>query len=162
MVAVRREIQPLDPNLPVANNTLVEKLSLPLLPARMVASILGGFGLLALALAAIGIYGVMSFAVAQRTHEIGIRMALGAQKSDVLKLVIGQDMTLMFIGVALGLAAASALTRLMKSVLFGVSATDPLTFVGIACVLTLVTLLACYLPARRAMQVDPLVALRHD
>ena len=162
MAAVRREIQQLDPYLPVANATLVEKLSLPLLPARIVAALLGGFGVLALALAAIGIYGVMSYAVAQRTHEIGVRMALGAQKSDVLKLVIGQGLTLTLLGVALGLAAALGLTRLLKNVLFGVSATDPLTFVGIAGVLTAVTLLACYLPARRATRVDPLVALRHE
>ena len=162
MAAVRRELQQLDPHLPVSTSTLVEKLSLPLLPARLAASILGGFGLLALALAAIGIYGVMSYAVAQRTHEIGVRMALGAQKADVLKLVIGQGLTLTLIGVGLGLAAALALTRLMKSLLFGVSATDPLTFVGIAGVLTFVTLLACYLPARRATEVDPLVALRHE
>jgi macrolide transport system ATP-binding/permease protein len=160
--AIRREIQQLDAHLPVSTSTLVEKLSLPLLPARMVASILGGFGLLALALAAIGIYGVMSYAVAQRTHEIGVRMALGAQKADVLKLVIGQGMTLTLIGIGLGLAAAFVLTRLMKSLLFGVSATDPLTFVGIASVLAFVTLLACYLPARRATEVDPLVALRHE
>jgi putative ABC transport system permease protein len=159
---VRREVQQLDPHLPVAASTLVEKLSLPLLPARIVASILGGFGLLALALAAIGIYGVMSYSITQRTHEIGVRIALGAQKADVLKLVIGQGMALTLIGIAIGLAAALALTRLMKSMLFGVSATDPLTFAGIACVLTFVTLLACYLPARRATQVDPLVALRHE
>ena len=162
MAVVRREIQQLDPYLPVSANTLVEKLSLPLLPARMVASILGGFGILALALAAIGIYGVMSYAVTQRTHEIGIRMALGAQKADVLKLVIGHGLELTLLGVGLGLAAALGLTRLMKTLLFGVSATDPLTFAGIASLLTVVTLLACYLPARRATQVDPLVALRHE
>jgi macrolide transport system ATP-binding/permease protein len=162
MAAVRREAQQLDPHLPIASSTLVEKLSLPLLPARMVASMLGGFGLLALLLAAIGIYGVMSYAVAQRTHEIGVRMALGAQKADVLRLVIGQGMVLTLLGVGLGLAAALALTRLMKSLLFGVSATDPLTFLSIACLLTFVTWLACYLPARRATQVDPLVALRHE
>jgi putative ABC transport system permease protein len=162
MAAVRREIQQLDPHLPVAASTLVEKLSLPLLPARLLASILGGFGLLALALAASGIYGVMSYAVAQRTHEIGVRLALGAQKSDVLKLVISQGMTLLLVGIALGLAAAVALTRLLKSLLFGVSATDPLTFAGLVCALMLVALLACYLPARRAIKVDPLVALRHD
>jgi macrolide transport system ATP-binding/permease protein len=162
MAAVRGEIQQLDPHIPVAASTLVEKLSMPLLPARITASILGGFGLLALVLAAIGIYGVMSYAIAQRTHEIGIRMALGAQKADVLKLVLGQGVVLTLIGVGLGLAAALALTRLMKSLLFGVSATDPLTFIGIAGLLTFVTLLACYLPARRATRVDPLIALRHS
>ncbi|MGE0130845.1 MAG: ABC transporter permease [Blastocatellales bacterium] len=162
IAAVRREIQQLDPHIPVATSTLVEKLSLPLLPARIVASVLGGFGVLALALAAIGIYGVMSYAVAQRTHEIGVRMALGAQKADVLKLIISQGIVLTLIGIGIGLAAALALTRLMKSLLFGVSATDPLTFAGIACLLTAVTLLACYLPARRATRVDPLAALRHE
>ena len=162
MAAVRREIQQLDPYLPIASATLVEKLSLPLLPARIVAALLGGFGVLALALAAIGIYGVMSYAVARRTHEIGVRMALGAQSADVLRLVIGQGLALVLLGVALGLVAALALTRLLKSVLFGISATDPLTFVGIAGVLTAVTLLACYLPARRATRVDPIEALRHE
>ncbi len=162
LAGVRGETQRLDPHLPVATSTLVEKLDLALLPARVLASILGGFGLLALILAAIGIYGVMSYAVTQRTHEIGVRMALGAQKSDVLKLVIRQGMALTLIGVALGLGAALGLTRLLKSLLFGVSATDPLIFAGITLLLTFVTFLACYLPARRAAQVDPLAALRHE
>jgi putative ABC transport system permease protein len=162
IAVVRGEIQQLDPHLPLATGTLVEKLSLPLLPARIVASILGGFGLLALALAAIGIYGVMSYAVAQRTHEIGVRMALGAQKADVLKLIIGQGVVLTLMGVGIGLAAALALTRVMKSLLFGVSATDPLTFILIAPLLTFVALLACFVPARRATKVDPLIALRHE
>ncbi len=162
MAAVSREVQELDPHMPVSSDTLVEKLSLPMLPARIAASILGGFGLLALLLAAIGIYGVMSYSVTRRTHEIGVRMALGAQKSDVLKLVIGRGIRLTLIGVAIGLGAALALTRLMKSLLFGVSATDPVTFAVISLLLTSVTLLACYLPARRATKVDPMVALRHE
>jgi macrolide transport system ATP-binding/permease protein len=159
---IRNETQLLDSHLPVTSSTLVEKLSLPMLPARITASLLGGFGLLALALAAIGIYGVISYAVSTRTHEIGVRMALGAQKTDVLKLVLQQGMTLTLIGVAIGLSAALALTRLMKTVLFGVSATDPITFAIASLLLAAVALLACYLPARRATRVDPMVALRHE
>jgi putative ABC transport system permease protein len=159
---ISREVQQLDSNLPMSADTLVEKMSLPLLPARIAASVLGGFGLLALALAAIGIYGVISYAVSTRTHEIGIRMALGAQKQDVLKLVLGQGLRLTFIGVGIGLSAALVLTRLMKSLLFGVSATDSTTFVIASMLLVGVALLACYLPARRAARVDPMVALRHE
>jgi predicted permease len=157
---VRSEAQQLDPNLPIASRTLIERMSLPLLPARVAAAVLGGFGLLALALAAIGIYGVMSYAASKRTHEIGIRMALGAQKSDVLKLVIRQGVTLTLIGMTIGSLAALILTRSMKSLLFGVSATDPLTYAGVALLLAGVALVACYLPARRASRVDPMVALR--
>jgi len=159
--AVRRELQEMDSQLPISSaKTLVEHMSVPLLPSRIAASVLGGFGLLALALAAIGIYGVMSYAVSTRTYEVGIRTALGAQSSDVLTLMIRQGITLTLIGLAVGLFSAFALTGLMKGLLFGVNATDPLTFAGVSILLTVTALLACYIPARCATRVDPIVALR--
>jgi macrolide transport system ATP-binding/permease protein len=163
IAAVRRELQQLDPRLPIAGTkTMTEQLSFALLPARLAASVLGGFGLLALALAAIGLYGVMAYSVAQRTREIGIRLALGAQVKDIHKLVIGQGLKLALIGVGIGFVISLAVMRLMKKFLFGVSATDPLTFVAIGGLLLLVAFLACYLPARRATKVDPLIALRTE
>lgn len=160
--SVRNEVLQLDPNIPVESRTLAERMDLPLLPARIAATLLGGFGLLALALVAIGIYGVMSYAVAKRTREIGIRMALGAQESDVLRLIVRQGLTLTVIGMAIGSAAALALTQSMKALLFGISPSDPLTFVAVGVLLASVAFLACYLPARRAAKVDPMIALRYE
>jgi putative ABC transport system permease protein len=161
--AVRKEVLQIDPNQPVADvKTMQAWLDSAVAGARYRTALLGLFALVALALASTGIYGVMSYSVSQRTHEVGVRMALGAQRLDVLRLVVRQGMTLVFVGVAIGLAGAFALTRLMDSLLFGVTAKDPLTFVAVAALLTLVAFVACYLPARRATKVDPLVALRYE
>ncbi len=161
--AVRGEAAALDKNLPLYDvKTMRQHLGLALLPARLAGSVLGVFGLVALTLAAAGIYGVMAYSVAQRTREIGIRMALGANARDVLRLVARQGMTLVLVGMAIGITAALAMTQLLKSLLFGVSATDPLTFVAIALLLASVALLACWIPARRATKVDPMVALRRE
>jgi putative ABC transport system permease protein len=161
--AVRSRIQEVDKDQPVYNIATMEQLlTKSIAQPRFSTLLLGVFALLALALTAIGVYGVVSYAVAQRTREIGIRMALGAQVRDVLRLVIGQGLKLVLIGVALGLAGAGALTQAMKSLLFGVSATDPAIFALISVLLTGVALLACYLPARRAAKIDPMAALRYE
>src|SRR6266404_9636794 len=160
---VRAEVKALDSDLPLTNvETMQEHMRLLLGPARLLALLSSAFGVLALLLAAIGLYGVMAYIVGNRTHEIGIRMALGAQTSGVLRLIVRQGMQLALAGVALGLIAAFALTRVLKSVLYGVGATDPLTFISVAVLLLAVALLACYIPARRATRVDPLVALRYE
>ncbi len=163
LAVVRREVQAMDASLPLYNiKTLEEQRNSSLYTSRLAATLLTVFGLVALLLAAVGLYGVMAYAVNRRTREIGIRLALGAQGHDVLRQMLAEGMTLVTIGVAFGLAGAFALTRLMKTLLFGVSATDPLTFGVIAGLLLVVAMLACFIPARRATKVDPLVALRCD
>jgi putative ABC transport system permease protein len=161
--SVREQIRALDTNLPIADiKTLREQVDLSLFPSRVAAWTLGGFGVLALLLAAIGIYGVVSYSVAQRTREIGLRRALGAKERDVLRLVLGEGFFVIALGLTFGLLLAAAATRLVAGFLFGVAPTDALTFVGVPLLLGLVALGACYLPARRAMKVDPLVALRYE
>jgi predicted permease len=161
--AIRSEMRQLDLSLPVRNLRSMEQLvNRSIAPQRFNLTLLSLFSALGLLLAAVGIYGVMAYSVSQRTHEMGLRMALGAQARDVLKLVVKQGMGLALVGVAVGLLASFALTRLMKNLLFGVSTTDPATLAGVALLLTCVALLACYIPARRATKVDPLVALRYE
>jgi putative ABC transport system permease protein len=161
--AVSSVIKGLDPDLPISGiRTMEQRLAAATSQPRFRTLLIALFAALALVLACIGIYGVMSYSVVQRAHELGIRRALGAQTHDVLKLVLGQGLRLALCGITIGLATAFALTRLMKSLLFGVSPTDPLTFSAMTALLLLMALLACYVPARRATKVDPLVALRHD
>src|SRR5262249_7336989 len=161
--AIRAQVQALDQDQPVAGvRTVSELLNRTLSEAKFNLLSLGMFAAVALALAAIGVYGVMSYAVTQRTREIGVRMALGAQPRSVLRLVIGQGMALVSAGVVIGVAAAWALTRLMATMLFETPATDPATFAAIALLLAAVALAACWIPAQRAAKVDPMVALRHE
>ena len=161
--ALNAEVRAMDPALPLFDvKTVEEHMGVSLFPARVAAALLGAFGLLALLLAGMGVYGVVSYAAAQRTREIGIRMALGARRGDVLRLVAGRGMLLVGAGVCLGLAGALALTRFMEGLLYGVSATDPVTFALVVAVLLAVALLACLVPARRATKVDPMIALRYE
>jgi len=163
LAAIRREAQLLDPTLPVYNlGTLAQQKDGSLYTERLAAALLTLFGLLALSLAEVGIYGVLSYSVTERTREMGIRLALGARPRDLLKLVVGQGFMLTLIGLVIGVGASFALTRLIARLLFGVSATDPLTFIVIPLLLTGVALLACWIPARRATRVDPLAALRYE
>ena len=161
--AARNVIRTIDPQQPIGEvNTMATLLSTSMARARFSASLLTVFSFVALVMAAVGIYGVMSYSVLQRTHEIGVRMALGAQRVDVLKLVVRKGIVLGVIGVVAGLVASFALTRLISTLLFEVTATDTATFVGVSVGLFLVTLVACYVPARRATRVDPLKALRYE
>jgi len=159
---MRGVVQSLDHNVPAKFRTLDQIFSSSLDNRRFSLALFGVFAVVALLLAGMGIYGVTSYAVTQRTPEIGIRIALGAQGRDVLRLVVGQGMKFVMLGVAIGLAGAVALTRLIANLLFNVSATDPLTFIAVAVVLIVVALLACWIPARRATKVDPMIALRYE
>jgi putative ABC transport system permease protein len=159
---MRQVVRSLDSQLPLNFKTLDQVFSSSLDQRRFSLVIFGVFGCVALLLAAMGIYGVTNYAVTQRTQEIGIRMALGARMSDVLKLVLRNGMSLALIGAALGVAGAFAVTRVMSSLLFGVAPTDLPTFAAVVVVLVVVAFVACYIPARRATKVDPLVALRYE
>jgi predicted permease len=161
--ALRNAISEIDPAVPIYElQTMNERVSNSVAARRFNLFLLGGFAALALSLAGVGVYGVISYLVTQRTHEIGIRLALGAQSGDVVRLFIKQGMALVLLGVGSGLLGAFALTRVMNSLLFNVSASDPLTFAGVALTLSLIALLACYVPARRAAKVDSLIALRAE
>ena len=161
--SIRAAMREVDPNLPVSRLRSLEQVrSISVAPQRFNLSLFGLFAALALLLAAVGIYGVMAYSVAQRTREIGIRVALGAQRGEVVRLLLGQGVRYAALGVILGVAGAFALTRLMTSLLYGVQPADPLTFVCVTLLLGCVALLACYFPARRAMRVDPIVALRSE
>jgi len=163
LTTIRKEIHGLDENLtPYDARTMLEHMELPLAPARMAATALGSFGALALLLAAIGIFGVMSNAVTERTREIGIRIALGAESKEIIKLIVGQGALLVGIGVGIGLLMAGLGTRLLASLLYGLSTLDPWTFVGVPVLLAATAFLACYLPARRATKVDPMSVLRQE
>ena len=163
VASVRGAAQAVDPALPVFNvKTMETVIADSVSGSRLNALLLGLFAALAMALSALGIYSVMSYTVEQNTREIGVRMALGARGADVLKLVVGQGLALTAMGLVVGLTTAFELTRLMENLIFGVSATDPATLIATPLILTLVALLACYVPARRATKVDPLVALKYE
>jgi putative ABC transport system permease protein len=160
---VRSSLVAIDPQQPVYAIEPLEKLiEGSVAPRRFVMSLIGSLAFVALALALVGIYSVISFSVSERTREIGIRMALGAKRRDVLRMILGQGMRVSAVGIVMGLAIALGLTRLLRTLLFEVSATDPVTFVLVAMTMSLIALMACYLPARRATRVDPLVALRDE
>jgi ABC-type antimicrobial peptide transport system permease subunit len=163
IAGIRGEIQQLDPSLPIYDaKPLSEQLGLSLFPARLAALMLGAFGLVALVLAAVGIYGIVSFASRRRIREIGVRVALGATQSRVVLLVIRRAITLVAVGLAAGLLAALALTRFLSGILYGVSATDSLAFLSVGLLLAVVALVASWIPARQAAGTDPIVALRYE
>ena len=160
--AAREILQDLDPEIPTRFRTFSQVYSASLGSRRFNVILIGFFGITALLLATAGVFGVMAYSVSRRTREIGVRVALGASSGDVLRMILEQGLRTILIGVAIGIAGSLALTRTMESLLFGVTATDPLTFGGVTLLLVGAALLACYIPARRATKVDPMVALRYD
>jgi putative ABC transport system permease protein len=163
LTAIQRELQSQDRDVQgFFSRTLVQHIGLALLPARVAAGMSAAFGGFALVLAVLGIYGVVSYTARQRTREIGLRMALGAEPSDILRLILSQAGRLAALGIAAGLVASLILTRFVAGLLYGISAVDPITFVGVSLVLAAVALTSSYFPARRAMKVDPMIALRYE
>jgi putative ABC transport system permease protein len=161
--AIRQETKTVIPNLPPPIiRTMDDLLSATVAQTRIQTALLSLFAGIALLLAAVGLYGVLAYSVAQRTHEIGVRMALGAQRRNVLSLIVGHGMRLVIMGVVVGIVAALALTRVMRNLLYEVQANDPITFVAGSVFLLLTALLACWLPARRAARIEPMVALRYE
>jgi putative ABC transport system permease protein len=160
---IRRQVASLDKNTPIYHvETLDQYFAQSVAAPRFITLLLSGFAGLALLLASVGIYGVISYIAIQRTHEIGIRLALGAQKGEILRMVIGKGLAPALAGLAIGVVLALRLTRVFSSLLYGVSPTDPLTFAAVPLILTSVALLACYIPARRAAKVDPMLSLRYE
>ncbi len=160
---VRRTVHDVDPDVPISDvRTQTQQIAETLMQERLLGRLSSFFGGLAVLLACVGLYGLMAYAVSQRTHEIGIRMALGAKKSDVLRMVVGNGLKLTLVGIAVGATGAFALTRFLSSLLYGINARDPLTFIAVSLILISVALLACYIPARRATKVDPMVAIRYE
>ena len=161
--AVRSKIAAIDPDLPIYEvKPLSQVITESIVGISYVAAMMAGIGIIALVLASVGVYGVMSYSVSERTHEMGIRMAMGASESAINRLVVGNGMLLTGIGIAIGLPLAFGLARGLSSLLFGVSATDPFSFIGLPLILGAIAALASYLPARRAVRVDPLTALRYE
>ena len=159
---MRAVLRNVDKNQPISIASMNSVIAATTAEPRFQTRLLTTFALVALVLTIVGIYGVLAYSVAQRTHEIGVRMALGAQSSDIIRAVLSEALLFAFLGIAIGVAGARSLTRFLSSLLFEIKPTDPATFIALAILLLLVALAACYIPVRRAMRVDPMVALRHE